>query len=86
MAKKGFGRGSGSDLIDALGATSLPNALKIELMKLFRGEDFIKKKRILDRDRKRTGIKGKKNGGKVRAMKNGGAVMNGRGPKCKGQT
>ena len=28
----------------------------------------------------------KKYGGKVRAMKNGGAVMNGRGPKFKGQS
>ena len=31
-------------------------------------------------------ITGKKYGGKVRAMKNGGAVMNGRGPKYKGQS
>jgi hypothetical protein len=29
---------------------------------------------------------GMKYGGKVRAMKNGGAVMNGRGPKFKGQS
>ena len=31
-------------------------------------------------------VMGKKYGGKVRAMKNGGAVMNGRGPKYKGQS
>ena len=31
-------------------------------------------------------ITGKKYGGKVRAMQNGGAVMNGRGPKYKGQS
>ena len=31
-------------------------------------------------------VMGKKNGGKVRAMQNGGAVMNGRGPKFKGQS
>jgi hypothetical protein len=31
-------------------------------------------------------IMGKKYGGKVRAMQNGGAVMNGRGPKYKGQS
>jgi hypothetical protein len=31
-------------------------------------------------------VMGKKYGGKVRAMQNGGAVMNGRGPKFKGQS
>jgi len=31
-------------------------------------------------------VMGKKYGGKVRAMQNGGAVMNGRGPKYKGQS
>ena len=31
-------------------------------------------------------VMGKKYGGKVRAMANGGAVMNGRGPKYKGQS
>ena len=35
---------------------------------------------------KKKGISKKAKGGKVRAFKNGGAVMNGRGPKFKGQT
>ena len=85
MANK-FGQGSGSDLLDALGATSLPTALKIELGKFLKGKNFVKNKRMLDADKKRTGIPGKKSGGAVRAMKNGGAVMNGRGPKFKGQS
>jgi len=85
MANK-FGQGSGSEIIDALGAMDLPTALKTELNKFFRGKDFIKKKRMLDADKKKTGITGKKAGGAVRAMKNGGAVMNGRGPKFKGQS
>ena len=85
MANK-FGQGSGSDLLDALGATSLPTALKIELGKFLKGKNFVKNKRMLDADKKRTGITGKKSGGAVRAMKNGGAVMNGRGPKYKGQS
>jgi len=37
-------------------------------------------------DRIMSGHQGMKKGGKVRAFKNGGAVMNGRGPKFKGQT
>jgi len=34
----------------------------------------------------RTPVQNKRYGGKVRAMQNGGAVMNGRGPKFKGQS
>ena len=37
-------------------------------------------------DRIMSGHQGMKKGGKVRAFKNGGAVMNGRGPKFKGQS
>lgn len=84
--------GTGSDLVDAMirveqfenPMKSLPKAIKIKLMdKLFDNKSM---KAMLDAERKRTGITGKKAGGAVRAMKNGGAVMNGRGPKFKGQS
>ena len=58
----------------------------IAFEKFLKGKNFVKNKRMLDADKKRTGITGKKSGGAVRAMKNGGAVMNGRGPKFKGQS
>ena len=45
--KKGFGQGSGSELVDAMVAASpianLPTALKIELQKILRGKDPIKR-------------------------------------------
>ena len=93
MAKgKGLGMGSGSSLVDAMIAAeqfenpikSLPKTIKVELMnKLFDNKSM---KAALDAERKRTGISKKKAGGAVRAMKNGGAVMKGRGPKFKGQS
>lgn len=84
--------GTGSDLVDDMirlrqsenPMKSLPKAIKIKLMDKF--FDNKSMKAMLDAERKRTGVTGKKAGGAVRAMKNGGAVMNGRGPKFKGQS
>tara|TARA_R100001015_G_C4562471_1_gene122070 strand:- start:263 stop:466 length:204 start_codon:yes stop_codon:yes gene_type:complete len=45
--KKGFGQGSGSDIVDSMVAArpigNLPTALKIEILKALRGKNPIKK-------------------------------------------
>ena len=64
-------------------AAAVKFALSDEALEIYKKEG---KEGLEKAIKKMEGISKKKAGGAVRAMKNGGAVMNGRGPKFKGQS